>query len=240
MKVPEAPLPFNRIKQAGVFEVIGIDLGGPLHLQDNQKSWFVIFTCAVYRAIHLELVTSLSTEGFLQAFRRFVGRRGRPLLTVLIDTEEIINSRPLTYCTEDINDLIPLTPNLFIRDSKSGGVPDLDVVDSKSLVSRLKYRQSLRGDLRRRFRVEYLGLLVHRMKTSQKADIKVGDLVLIHSDLKKRVDWPLGKIEELFKGKDGVIRVARVKTSHGILIRPIKKLVTLEINSEDSNSYIVK
>ncbi|GBM67650.1 hypothetical protein AVEN_226020-1 [Araneus ventricosus] len=35
------------------------------------------FTCAVYRAVHLELVSSLSTESFMQALRRFWARRGR-------------------------------------------------------------------------------------------------------------------------------------------------------------------
>lgn len=73
---PEAPLPANRVRDATPFEVVGIDLGGPLYLIDEEKSWFVIFTCAVFRAIHLELVISLSTEGFIQALRRFIARRG--------------------------------------------------------------------------------------------------------------------------------------------------------------------
>lgn len=75
---PEASLPSNRVRDATVFEVTGIDLGGPLYLMNGEKSWFVIFTCAVYRAAHLELVSSLSTEGFIQALRRFIARRGRP------------------------------------------------------------------------------------------------------------------------------------------------------------------
>ena len=37
-----------------------------------------LFTCAVSRAIHLEIVTDLSVECFLQAFRRFAGRRSLP------------------------------------------------------------------------------------------------------------------------------------------------------------------
>lgn len=75
---PEAPLPLNRVRDAAVFEVTGIDLGGPLYLIGGSKAWFVVFTCAVYRAIHLELVTTLSTNGFIQALRRFIARRGRP------------------------------------------------------------------------------------------------------------------------------------------------------------------
>lgn len=37
----------------------------------------VIFTCATYRAVHFELVTSLSLEVFVKALRRFIARRGR-------------------------------------------------------------------------------------------------------------------------------------------------------------------
>ena len=39
-----------------------------------------LYTCAVYRAVHLELASSLSTESFLQTFRKFVVRRVRPAI----------------------------------------------------------------------------------------------------------------------------------------------------------------
>ena len=42
------------------------------------KVWIVLFTCAVTRAIHLELVRSQSTEDFIAAFTRFTSRRGQP------------------------------------------------------------------------------------------------------------------------------------------------------------------
>lgn len=78
MEVPFAPLPKDRITQSMVFKVTGIDLAWPLILKSGKKAWSVLFTCAVYRAVHLELVESLSTEAFLQALRRFIARRGRP------------------------------------------------------------------------------------------------------------------------------------------------------------------
>ena len=63
---------------AAVFEVIGIDLAGPLHLKYGSKAWICLFTCAIYRAVHLELLSSLSTVCFLESFRRFIARKGRP------------------------------------------------------------------------------------------------------------------------------------------------------------------
>ncbi|GBM90144.1 hypothetical protein AVEN_20271-1 [Araneus ventricosus] len=71
-------LPLNRVRDAETFEVTGIDLCGPLILRSKTKAWVVLFTCAVYRCVHLEVVTSINTEYFIQALRRFIARRGWP------------------------------------------------------------------------------------------------------------------------------------------------------------------
>ena len=42
------------------------------------KLYVCLFTCASTRALHLEVVQDLSAPTFLQAFRRFCGRRGLP------------------------------------------------------------------------------------------------------------------------------------------------------------------
>ncbi|XP_043471443.1 uncharacterized protein LOC122504408 [Leptopilina heterotoma] len=73
-----APLPIDRVRDANIFEITGVDLAGPLILKGRQNSWICLFSCVVYRAIHLELVTSLSTQTFLECFRHFISRRGRP------------------------------------------------------------------------------------------------------------------------------------------------------------------
>ena len=75
-----APLPKERVCKGPPFSRIGVDLGGPLYIRDNgiSKTYFVLFVCTAIRAIHLELVQSLSTEDFLEAFDRFVARRGLP------------------------------------------------------------------------------------------------------------------------------------------------------------------
>ncbi|GFU74075.1 integrase_H2C2 domain-containing protein [Trichonephila clavipes] len=72
-----APLPPDRIHRVAAFQITGADLAGPLFLRGGSKAWIVLFTCAVYRTVHLELVSSLSTESFMQALRRFWARRER-------------------------------------------------------------------------------------------------------------------------------------------------------------------
>ena len=78
-----APLPKERVCGGAPFSRIGVDLGGPLYAKDSsgssqRKVYFVLFTCTAVRAVHLELVESLSTEDLLRAFERFSARRGRP------------------------------------------------------------------------------------------------------------------------------------------------------------------
>ncbi|XP_059047592.1 uncharacterized protein LOC131843017 [Achroia grisella] len=76
-EVSTAPLPVERTRCSAPFEITGVDLAGPLILRDGQKCWIVLYTCAVYRAVHLEATRSLSTEAFMMTFRRFIARRGR-------------------------------------------------------------------------------------------------------------------------------------------------------------------
>jgi len=302
-----ATLPKDRVRDARVFEIVGVDLAGPLILKDKRKAWIILFTCAVFRAVHLELILSLSTQGFLLGLRRFIARRGRPsiiysdngsnfvgssnllksidwnivereattnkidwkfsppaapwwggfwerlvqmikkllrrvlgqsslnyeeLMSVLCDCEATVNARPLTYVSEDSDDLIPLTPSLFLGEIPVMGVPDLDHLDKVDFNKRLRYIQNLRELLRKRFRSEYLGLLVQRPSTVPiTQQIKIGDIVLVECDNKRKVLWPLAKVTELYPGKDGNIRVVRVKTTSGELVRPIQKIFPLEIPS---------
>jgi hypothetical protein len=65
-------LPEPQVRDAAVFETTGVDMAGPLFLRDGRKLWVCLYTCAVYRAVHLELALSLSTDSFIQTFRRFV------------------------------------------------------------------------------------------------------------------------------------------------------------------------
>ncbi|GBM06874.1 hypothetical protein AVEN_147819-1 [Araneus ventricosus] len=81
-----APLPPERLQRVAAFQIAGADLAGPLFLHEGNKAWIVLFTCAVYRAIHLELFASLSTETFMQTLRRFWARRGRGCILILVRT----------------------------------------------------------------------------------------------------------------------------------------------------------
>ncbi|GBO35440.1 hypothetical protein AVEN_98825-1, partial [Araneus ventricosus] len=305
LEVDSGPLPENRVRDAAVFQITGVDAAGPLFLRGNQKAWVLLFTCAVYRAVHLEIITSLSTEAFLMGFRRFVARRGRcstiycdngtnfvgaanllhgldwnkiikhgainaiewkfnpptaawwggwwerlirilkdllkrilgqaqllyeEMLTILCDCEALMNSRPLTYVSES-DQLVPISPLSFLQDIKEWSTPDIDAIDHNSLNRRIKYRQNLQKDLRNRFRNEYLGLLVQRTKCRDTRKLAVGDVVLVGADNCKRINWPLGRVTDIIPGKDEIVRLVKIQTSHSKLLRPVQRVYPLEISS---------
>jgi hypothetical protein len=72
------PFPRCRTVFTRAFNVTGVDLGGPMYLDDGSKVWFALFTCMATRAVHLELVRGLSVEDMERALCRFTARRGWP------------------------------------------------------------------------------------------------------------------------------------------------------------------
>ena len=83
------PLPHFRVQEQHPFTYTGLDYAGPLFVKpvgqckdNNVKVWICLFTCCIVRAIHLELVPTLSTQSFIRCFKRFSARRGVPKLIV--------------------------------------------------------------------------------------------------------------------------------------------------------------
>ncbi|KAL0832167.1 hypothetical protein ABMA28_001624 [Loxostege sticticalis] len=63
------------------FTYTGVDLFGPLEVtvgRRREKRYGVIFTCLTIRAIHIELVSQLTTDALIMALRRMAARRGWP------------------------------------------------------------------------------------------------------------------------------------------------------------------
>ena len=78
-------LPADRINPGPVFNCVGIDYAGPLLIKSGpvrkpvlKKSYVAVFVCFATKAVHLELVSELTTAAFIATLRRFIGRRGIP------------------------------------------------------------------------------------------------------------------------------------------------------------------
>lgn len=167
-------------------------------------------------------------------------------LTLLSSIENAINSRPLTYMSSD-NDVVPLTPNAFLRlhsnpslilrqeDKEdpmwSPGVPNPREILLDSLTSlsdRFEY-------FRTRWYEEYLLSLRELSKdlyqTSWSNRIRVGDVVLIKAPVKARPFWQMGVVSRLVEGDDGKVRTVFLRTAGGQISQyPIKLLYPLELS----------
>lgn len=76
-------LPAKRVTISRPFTNTGVDYAGPVHLKTSRhrgnttyKGYIAIFVCLATRAIHLEVVSDLTSQAFLAAYKRFVARRG--------------------------------------------------------------------------------------------------------------------------------------------------------------------
>ncbi|XP_061709219.1 uncharacterized protein LOC133519245 [Cydia pomonella] len=78
-------LPSQRVTPDFPFISVGVDFAGPFMITDRHgrgckitKCYLAIFVCLRYKCLHLEAVSTLSTDSFILSLRRFISRRGRP------------------------------------------------------------------------------------------------------------------------------------------------------------------
>ncbi|XP_075157719.1 uncharacterized protein LOC142230985 [Haematobia irritans] len=78
-------LPSDRFMAHRPFLVSGVDFCGPFYTsyrirgKPPYKTYVAIFVCFSSKAVHIELVSDLSTNTFILCLKRFIGRRGIPL-----------------------------------------------------------------------------------------------------------------------------------------------------------------
>ncbi|GFT01967.1 integrase catalytic domain-containing protein [Trichonephila clavipes] len=160
-------LPSDRVKDATVFEVVGVGLAGPctsngvirrgrpqIIYSDNGTNfrgaynelididWNEVYRYAEIQRIRWKFIPSTAAwwGGFWKRLVRTVKELLRrtlakalftyeELLTILCECEKVVNSRPLTYLSEDTQDLTPITPARFLFEIPTADTKDLDVWD---------------------------------------------------------------------------------------------------------------
>ena len=172
-----------------------------------------------------------------------VGRESLPyeeLRTVLTEIEGIINSRPLTFLSNDANDLSPLTPNDIIGSNSGICLPMSSNYDNrkidcerKDLIKIWKTREKFKMKFWNRWHSDYLHQLrsINLSKGGKSKYLKIGDVVIIEDANQPRLLWKLGIVEESFMGRDGRVRSCQLKLGSGVrLRRPIQHLYPLEVD----------
>ncbi|GBL86734.1 hypothetical protein AVEN_78956-1, partial [Araneus ventricosus] len=214
-----------------VFSRVGTDYAGPFLIKPRRgrgtqrmKCYICVFVCFTTKAVHIEIVGDLTSEAFIAALKRFIGRRGKPteiysdcgtnfiaadrelrrvgaslrkdepvnkffmeesirwkfnppaaphfgglweaaiksaklhlkrtignqiltyeeFLTLILQIEACLNSRPLCPISEDPSELSVLTPGHFIIGTALTTIPEENLLDEKiSNLKRWKLTQQL-------------------------------------------------------------------------------------------------
>ncbi|XP_049865132.1 uncharacterized protein LOC126366187 [Pectinophora gossypiella] len=78
-------LPSTRVTQSFPFQICGTDFAGPFYISSKKgrgnrisKCYLCLFICFCTKALHLEIVSDLSSNAFIASLRRFISRRGKP------------------------------------------------------------------------------------------------------------------------------------------------------------------
>ena len=158
------------------------------------------------------------------------------LQTLLKEIEHILNCRPLTELTDEVENTTALTPMMLLSGCVDPGYPPDVFLDSDGMRSSWRACQLQADVFWDRWRSEYLHLLQRRQKwLTPQRNLCVGDLVLLVDENAHRNIWPKGVIEEVFPDRDGMVRRVRVRTGkQKIFTRDVRKLCLLECETDST------
>ena len=136
------------------------------------------------------------------------------LLTLFVEIENILNSRPLTPVVFDFDKNEPLTPNHLLQ---IGTTPNLSpgVFSNDDAYSKRRWKQVqfLADQFWARWSREYLQTLQVRQKwTTKQSNLKIDDVVLVCDKTLPRGQWVMGRIIDTYPNQHNNVRQALVKT----------------------------
>ena len=170
------------------------------------------------------------------------------LRTLLVEFQAIVNMRPLTYLSQD-RENEALTPSLLLYGRNIHISPPLNdlVSNDPDFVSPSELREQYARlstaiqKFEHSWQKDYLVSLRERHYNSRSEvsqHLKEGDLVMVdledHLGRGHRSLLSLGRIHKLLPASDGIVRSVEVKTAGRAYIRPITKLIHLEMSQDEA------
>ncbi|GFX84848.1 uncharacterized protein TNCV_4996801 [Trichonephila clavipes] len=295
------------VKRSGQLDYSEVNEAELCLIKNLQASAFqeeIEFLAKTSKAVHLEIVSDLTTDAFLATLKRFVARRGKcatissdnaknvganrefkrlhnllkfpeeklssylssegiswnfmpprapnfgglweagvksfkfylkravgnlkmtleEFLTIITQIEGILNSRPITPLSEDIDDLEVLTPGHFLIGRPITSISEPNLLDkTENTLSRWQKLTKIVQHIWTKWSRDYLNNLQQRNKWQfHKDNVKLNTMVLIKDNLPVN-KWSLGRITKLVPGTDGTVRVVEIKTNKGNIKRSIGK-----------------
>ena len=221
------------------------------YLSSNRVTWkFIVERTPWWGGFWERLIQSVK-----KCHKKTVGRTSLDydeLNTALVETESIINSRPLTYIYGDDESISHLlTPSHFFNGRKISSLPNdehFEIISThNTLTRRQQHHKRLLQQFAKQWRREYLLSLRERPTTKSAngnpATVRVGDIVILKNDSTSRAFWKLAKVEELVPGNVGKIRAAIVKVPRingksQLLKRVVQHLIPIEVQAESTDNQL--
>jgi hypothetical protein len=141
-----------------------------------------------------------------------------------------MNGRPITKVSDDQNDIEALTPNhLLMFQAGKSKLPIGVFYQDDQYQRRWRHIQYLADVFWRRWIKEYLPMLQERHKWNHPSrNFCIGDIVLLVDTTVPRNAWPIGKVVQVYPGRDQLVRRVQVRAKSGLYDRPIDKLILLD------------
>ena len=158
------------------------------------------------------------------------------LAILICDIESILNSRPLFEASDDPTDDMVLTPSMLVNGKE---IRYLSVAEKTSpfqiredLNPQKSFLKRLISLFWKRWSSEYLTTLQIRRKWNRDgtSNLEEGDIVFVTDETTPPLQWPLGRIVEVYRGQDNICRVVKVKTARGEYVKPVIKLRKLPLS----------
>ncbi|XP_055714250.1 uncharacterized protein LOC129808497 [Phlebotomus papatasi] len=252
-----ADLPKHRISLVRAFSSVAIDCCGPFFIRTGAESRgrtqridIVVFVCTSTKAVHLEIVSSLSSEAFMSSFRRFTSRRGvckevfsdngRNFLGASRELQRLLAEEAQTIQDQTINQNITWhfqparSPHFnsslhFLLLAPPTQLPDENLASVRmNHLTRWQLCQRIVQDFVRKWRLSYLHTLQERSKWhTEKVNLKVDDIVILHDASIGNTKWTTGRVVGVHTGADGKVRVIDIKTPTGTYTRSVTKVAKL-------------
>ncbi len=140
-----------------------------------------------------------------------------------------LNSRPLTPLPDADDGLEALIPGHFLIGRPLEALPDPSLpYQPNSCLQRWHLCQALVRRFWQRWSTEYLCTLLKFTKWNYLTrNHQVGDLICLREDRLVPTEWPLARVEVVYPGQDGLVRVVTVRTPKGTYKRPATKVALI-------------
>ena len=207
--------------------------------QSPRSPWMGGHFERLVRTIKASLATAISRK--LLTLEEFT--------TIVKEAENIVNSWPLTYQSDDSRD-IPLTLSQLAWGRDLTLMPPLlqpgdpldEDYDAKATRAQYVVLSNALEHFRKRWHNEYFLSLrekhYNQCTENHSHHLRVRQLVMVKHDKIHRIEWPLGVITTVYPDERGIIRTAEVEECGRRSLRPVTFLVPLELDCHQEDGEI--